>query len=196
MIGYFYNLLSVLTYNRSTHEELVLWLPGLLGYCLFFALLIGFLVRVLGFVVQGVRFAQKPLFTCHLDLGVLLDFILVDSVLGIKFFLPGKEVFDCHWSKSSKFGSFEHFHLFGGEALLNFQRSALDEVLMDPVSGLLNNIEHDRLLLAATDDFLYFFDDIVDVVPGDACDRLDLVLERCEGVLLGVLEHEVDLVLH
>jgi hypothetical protein len=117
-------------------------------------------------------------------------------VLGVEFLLPGKEVLDGHWSKSSKFGSFEHFHFFSGEALLNFQRSALDQVLMDPVSGLFDNIEDDRLLLAATDDFLYFFDDIVDVVSGDACDGLDLVLERCEGVLLGVLEHEVDLVLH
>lgn len=67
---------------------------------------------------------------------------------------------------------------------------------MDPVSGFFNDVKDHRLFMAMKDDVLYLFGDVIDVIPGDAGDRLDLVLYGGEGVLLGKLEHEVDLVLH
>lgn len=66
---------------------------------------------------------------------------------------------------------------------------------MDPVPSLLDNVEHYRLLSAAADDLLDLFDDVVGVVTSDACDWLDFVLDRCVGILFGVLKHEIDLIL-
>lgn len=66
---------------------------------------------------------------------------------------------------------------------------------MDPVAGLLNNIKDDWFLMAVVDDVVYLLRDVIQVVASDAGDRLELVLEGREGVLLGVLEHETDLVL-
>ena len=67
---------------------------------------------------------------------------------------------------------------------------------MDPISGLLNNVKDNRLLLAGADDLLYFFNNVVNVVPSNAGDGFELIFKRSKRVLFGILEHEVDLVLH
>lgn len=67
---------------------------------------------------------------------------------------------------------------------------------MNPGSGFFNDVKDNRFFMAAEDDVFYFFGDMVDVVPGDASDGFDLIFDGSERVLLGELEHEVDLVLH
>lgn len=66
---------------------------------------------------------------------------------------------------------------------------------MDPVPGLFDDVENNGFLLTVDDDIINFFCDCVDIIAGDAGDGLQLVLDGREGVLLGVLEHETDLVL-
>ena len=66
---------------------------------------------------------------------------------------------------------------------------------MDPVPGLFHYVKNDGFLLTVDDDIIDFFGDRVDIVAGDAGNRLHFVLDGREGVLLGVLEHETDLVL-
>ena len=65
---------------------------------------------------------------------------------------------------------------------------------MDPVAGFLDDVEDDGRVVAGEYDIIYFFDDVVDILSGDACDWFYLVLDGGEGVLLVILEHEVDLV--
>lgn len=65
---------------------------------------------------------------------------------------------------------------------------------MYPVPGLLNDVKHHWFLLTVEDDIIDFLSDGVDVVAGDACYWLQLVLEGSGRVLFGVLEEEADLV--
>lgn len=67
---------------------------------------------------------------------------------------------------------------------------------MDPVSGFLDDVEDDWFFMAVEDDVFYLLGDVIDIVPGDAGDGFDFVLDGGEGVLLGELEHEINLVLH
>lgn len=66
---------------------------------------------------------------------------------------------------------------------------------MDPITSLLNNIKDDWFLMAVVDDFIDLLRDVIEAISSDAGDWLELVLEGREGVLLGVLEHEANLVL-
>jgi len=117
-------------------------------------------------------------------------------VSSIKFFFPGQEIFNCNRGKGSKFRSLKYFYLFGNIDLLYFIGPAFDQKFVDPISGLLNNVKDNRLLLAGADDLLYFFNNVVNVVPSNAGDGFELIFKRSKRVLFGILEHEVDLVLH
>lgn len=72
---------------------------------------------------------------------------------------------------------------------------AVDEVLVYPVPGFLDNIKDDGFVLTVDDDIIDFLGDVVDVIAGDAGDGLDLVFDGRKWILFGVLEHDADLVL-
>lgn len=67
---------------------------------------------------------------------------------------------------------------------------------MNPVASFFHDIEDNGLLLVRFDDFFYFFDNIVDIIPGHSGNRLEFVFQRSEWIFLSVLEHDIDLVLH
>ena len=67
---------------------------------------------------------------------------------------------------------------------------------MNPISGFFNYVKNDGSVLTFTDDFINFLSDMVDIVPGDSCDGLNLEFERSEGIFLCEFKHKVDLVLH
>lgn len=66
---------------------------------------------------------------------------------------------------------------------------------MDPVARFLHDIEDHWFLVVVVDDVIDLLGDVVEVVAGDAGNGLQLVLQGREGILLGVLEEETDLVL-
>jgi hypothetical protein len=139
-------------------------------------------------------FAQKPLFPSDLHLSLFFVLISFGSIFSVKLFLPSIEVLDCNRGKGSEFGSLKHFLDFLNGVLLNFVGSALHQILMNPASGLLHDIKNNRFLVTISNYFINLLDDVVDIVPSQAGDRLDLVAKRSERVLLGELEHDVDLV--
>ena len=51
-------------------------------------------------------------------------------------------------------------------------------------------------MLILTDDLVNSLVDVVDVAPGDAGNRLDLIPQRSEGVFLSEFKKNIDLVLH
>jgi hypothetical protein len=65
---------------------------------------------------------------------------------------------------------------------------------MNPISSLLDYIKHHWFFLTVEQDVIDFLDNMVDVVPSEARNGLDLVLQGCGGVVFGELEHEIDLV--
>lgn len=115
---------------------------------------------------------------------------------GVKLPLPGQEVLDSDWGEGCELGPFEYGFFPDDLLFLDFDGPALNQVLMDPVPGFLDDVEDDWLFVAVEDDVLDLLGDVVDVVPGDAGDGFDFVLDGGEGVFLGELKHEVDLVLH
>lgn len=116
-------------------------------------------------------------------------------MLQVELLLPRQEVFRGDGREGCELGPFEHFYGFGDDGLLLLGGLAVDEVLVYPVPGFLYNIEDDGFVVTVDDDVIDFLGDVVDVVAGDAGDGLDFVLDGSEGVLLGVLEHDADLVL-
>jgi hypothetical protein len=139
--------------------------------------------------------AQKPLLARYLHLQILLHLLLVALVLEVELLLPGQEVLRSDRGESCELGPLEYLYLFGNDFFLLFGGLTLDQVLVNPVPGLLDDVEYDWFLLTVEDDLIDFLGDGVDVVASDAGNGLNLVLERREGVLLGVFEHDVDLVL-
>jgi hypothetical protein len=137
--------------------------------------------------------AEEPLLAADLDLVVLADPFLFRAMASIELLLPGEEGLDGDGSEGRELGPFEDLLLLGEVGLLDLEGFALDEVLVDPIAGFLDDVEDDGLLLTVADNVLDLLGDGVDVVAGDADDGLELVAEGSEGVLLGELEHEVDL---
>lgn len=116
-------------------------------------------------------------------------------MLQVELLLPGQEVFGGDWREGRELRSLEDFYWFGDDCLFLLEGLAVYEVLVYPVPGFLYNIKDDGFVLTVDDDVIYFLGDVVDVVAGDAGDRLDFVLDGRERVLFGVLEHDADLVL-
>lgn len=139
--------------------------------------------------------AQKPLLSRYFHLQLLLQLLLIAAVPEVELLFPSHEVFRGDGGECCKFGPLENFNFFCNNFLLLFVGLSLDEVLVDPVPGLFDDVENNGFLLTVDDDIINFFCDCVDIIAGDTGDGLQLVLDGREGVLLGVLEHETDLVL-
>lgn len=116
-------------------------------------------------------------------------------MLQIELLLPGQEVLGRDGREGCELRPLEDFYDFGDDCLFLLKGLAVNEVFMYPVPGFLYNIEDDGFVLTVDDDIIDFFGDVVDVIAGDAGDRLDFVLDGRERVLLGVLEHNANLVL-
>jgi len=116
-------------------------------------------------------------------------------MLCVKLFFPRVEILHCDRSESCKFRSFEYFFDFGYLCFLSLVGSAFDQVLMNPVSGFLNDIKNDRFLLAILDDLINYFDDMIDVVSGKSCNRLDFITKGIGWIFFGKLKHDIDLIL-
>jgi hypothetical protein len=140
--------------------------------------------------------AVEPLLPCnlHLQLLLLLHLLLVDLVPEIEILLPGVEVFRGDGGEGGELGPLEKLYLLCSNLFLLLLPLALDEIVVDPVPGLLDNVEHYGFLVTVDNDFVDFLGDGVDVVAGDASDGLYLVFDGSGGILLGVLEHDADLV--
>jgi hypothetical protein len=175
----------------SLLEQLVLRLHALhlLLNLLLLLLLLGLALNHLAVL------AQEPLLSRNFHLQLLLHLLLIAAVPQIEVFFPGQEVFGGDGGKCCEFGSLENFNFFCDDFFLLFVSLSFDEVLVDPVPGLFHYVKNDGFLLTVDDDIIDLFGDRVDIVAGDAGNRLQFVLDGREGVLLGVLEHETDLVL-
>jgi len=66
---------------------------------------------------------------------------------------------------------------------------------MYPVSGLFHNIINDWFVVAVDNNIVNLLSDVVDIVSGKSSNGLNLVFERGERILFGVLEHNADLIL-
>ncbi len=108
----------------------------------------------------------------------------------IEFFFPDEESFDSNWSESSEFGSFENFFGFFDDFNFGFVGSALDEVLSDPVSDFFDDFVDDGLSSVFVNEIFDFFGDSIEIVPGEASDGFDVVLEYSFGV--GFVEFELN----
>lgn len=174
----------------SSFEQLVLYLLGRLQFLLLLLLLF-LLLRLHHLAVL----AQEPLLSRYLHLRALLHLHLLHLVLEVELLLPGQEVLGRDGREGCELGPLEDFYGFCDDGLFFLGGLAVDEVLVYPVPGFLDNIEDDGFVVTVDDDIIDFLGDVVDVVAGDAGDGLDLVLDGRERVLLGVLEHDADLVL-
>ncbi len=113
----------------------------------------------------------------------------------VKLFFPDQESFDSDWSESSEFGSFEKFFGFFDDLNFGFVGSALDEVLSDPESDFFDDFVDDGFSSVFVDEIFDFFGDGIEIIPGEASDGFDVVLECSFGVGFGEFEMNGEFVL-
>jgi hypothetical protein len=66
---------------------------------------------------------------------------------------------------------------------------------MYPISGLFDNIKYNRLVVTVDNNIVNLLSDVVDVISSKSSNRLDLIFDWRERILLRVLEHYADLIL-
>jgi len=113
----------------------------------------------------------------------------------IKFFFPNCKIFNSNWSECRELWSFEYFYLFSSLNFLFFSCFSFNKILMNPISSFLYNIKDNRLMMTVENKIINFLGNSIDVIPSDPRNRLDFILQSSEWVLLGVFEHNVDLIL-
>ncbi len=176
----------------SVSKQLVFWLLYIdFSLILYFFLLVILVLLVLNFRLM---FAQKPLFSWYLYLSFFLIFLLLSSMLCVKLFFPSVEILHRDRSEGCKFRSFKNFFYFSYLCFFSLVGSAFDQVLMNPVSCFLYDIENDRFLLAILNNLINDFDDMIDVISGKPCNWLDFIVERSGWIFFGKLKHDVDLI--
>jgi hypothetical protein len=116
-------------------------------------------------------------------------------VFEIEFFFPDEESFDSNWSESSEFGSFENFFGFFDNFNFGFIGSTLNEVLSDPESDFFDDFVDDGFSSVFVDEIFDSFGDGIEIIPGEASDRFDVVLDCSFGVGFGEFELNWEFVL-
>ena len=113
----------------------------------------------------------------------------------VKLLFPNVEILYSNRSESCEFRSFKHFFGFICLCFFSLVGSAFNQVLMNPVSGFFNDIKNNRFLLTILNDFINNFDDMIDVISGESCNRFDFIAEGSSWIFFGKLKHDIDLIL-
>jgi len=118
--------------------------------------------------------AEEPLFACEFNLSFFLGGFVI-SVTQIKVLFPSYKIFNCDRSECCKFGSLKHLHFFVQINLIDLIKLPFNKIDIDPVPCFFNNIKNNWFVITISDDFLDLLGDVVNVVPGDAGNGLNLV---------------------